>query len=65
MINLTGNGVESRSTLISISQTDIGHFVTITRRNIDKLTPLKRMKTGRITALVQQEIAFLSYAALI
>ena len=37
----------------------------ISHVNIDKLTTLNRIKTGRITALIQQEIAFLSYAALI
>ena len=57
------------STLMAISQTNIGHFLTITRRNIpsqyEKLIAVKRMKTGRIRALVQQEIAFLSEAALV
>ena len=47
-----------------IRQTDIGHFLTITRRNIpsehENLIAVKRMKTGRIRALVQLEIAFLS-----
>ena len=50
--SLSASGVQTVNTYIP--HTDIGHFVTITRRNIpsqyDKLTAVKRTKTGRIGA---------------